>query len=68
MNFNLYSRSHLGNPHPVYAALREERPVRLNDGPRFWAISRFGDVDAFIAPMAGLFIRERHHFRWVLWD
>jgi cytochrome P450 len=46
MNFNPYSRSHLGNPHPVYAALREERPVHLNDRPRFWAISRFEDVEA----------------------
>jgi cytochrome P450 len=46
MNFNPYSRSHLGNPHPVYAALREERPVHLNDHPRFWAISRFEDVEA----------------------
>jgi cytochrome P450 len=45
MNFNPYSRSHLGNPHPVYAALREERPVHLNERPRFWAISRFGDVE-----------------------
>ena len=46
MIFNPYSRSHLGNPHPVYAALREERPVHLNDRPRFWAISRFEDVEA----------------------
>jgi cytochrome P450 len=46
MNFNPYSRSHLGNPHPVYAALREERPVHLNERPRFWAISRFADVEA----------------------
>jgi cytochrome P450 len=46
MNFNPYSRSHLGNPHPVYAALREERPVHLNERPRFWAISRFDDVEA----------------------
>ena len=46
MNFNPYSRSHLGNPHPVYAALREERPVHINDRPRFWAISRFEDVEA----------------------
>lgn len=46
MNFNPYSRSHLGNPHPVYAALREERPVHLNERPRFWAISRFEDVEA----------------------
>lgn len=45
MNFNPYSRSHLGNPHPVYAVLREERPVHLNDRPRFWAISRFEDVE-----------------------
>lgn len=45
MNFNPYSRSHLGNPHPVYSALREERPVHLNDRPRFWAISRFEDVE-----------------------
>src|ERR1700739_4623460 len=45
MNFNPYSRSHLGNPHPVYAELREERPVHLNDRPRFWAISRFDDVE-----------------------
>ena len=44
MNFNPYSRSHLGDPHPVYAALREERPVHLNERPRFWTISRFGDV------------------------
>ncbi len=46
MNFNPYSRSHLGNPHPVYAALREEHPVHLNERPRFWAISRFDDVEA----------------------
>jgi cytochrome P450 len=46
VNFNPYSRSHLGNPHPVYAALREERPVHLNERPRFWAISRFEDVEA----------------------
>ena len=45
MNFNPYSRSHLGNPHPVYAALREEHPVHLNERPRFWAISRFDDVE-----------------------
>src|ERR1700758_169155 len=45
MNFNPYSRSHLGNPHPVYAALREEHPVHLNDRPRFWAISRHEDVE-----------------------
>ncbi len=45
MNFNPYSRSHLGNPHPVYAALREEHPVHLNERPRFWAISRFEDVE-----------------------
>ncbi|MGA8331890.1 MAG: cytochrome P450 [Mycobacterium sp.] len=44
MNFNPYSRSHLGNPHPVYALLREERPVHLNERPRFWTISRFADV------------------------
>lgn len=44
VNFNPYSRSHLGNPHPVYAHLREERPVHLNERPRFWAISRFADV------------------------
>lgn len=43
-NFNPYSRSHLGNPHPVYAQLREERPVHLNERPRFWAVSRFADV------------------------
>src|SRR6202008_1030878 len=46
MNVHPYSRSHLGNPHPVYAALREERPVHLNERPRFWAISRFDDVEA----------------------
>jgi cytochrome P450 len=46
MNINPYSRSHLGNPHPVYAALREERPVHLNERPQFWAISRFEDVEA----------------------
>jgi hypothetical protein len=36
MNFNPYSRSHLENPHPVYAALREERPVHLTSirGPK----------------------------------
>jgi cytochrome P450 len=45
MNFNPYSRSHLGNPHPVYAALREDHPVHLNDRPRFWAISRLEDVE-----------------------
>jgi cytochrome P450 len=45
MNFNPYSRSHLGNPHPVYATLREEHPVHLNERPRFWAISRFEDVE-----------------------
>jgi cytochrome P450 len=45
MNFNPYSRSHLGNPHPVYAALREEHPIHLNDRPRFWAISRYEDVE-----------------------
>ena len=44
MNFNPYSRSHLNNPHPVYAQLREERPVHLNERPRFWTISRFADV------------------------
>lgn len=46
MNFNPYSRSHLGNPYPVYSALREERPVHLNERPRFWTISRFADVQA----------------------
>ena len=46
MNFNPYSRSHLGNPHPVYTALREQRPVHLNDRPRFSAISHFEDVEA----------------------
>ena len=46
MNFNPYSRSHLGNPDPVYAALREQLPVHLNDRPRFWAISRFEDIEA----------------------
>ena len=45
MNFNPYSRSHLGNPHPVYAALREEHPIHLNDRLRFWAISRYEDVE-----------------------
>ncbi|WP_428343162.1 cytochrome P450 [Mycobacterium sp.] len=44
MNFNPYSRSHLGNPHPVYAQLREERPVHLNERPRFWTISRFAHI------------------------
>jgi len=45
MNFNPYSRSHLGNPHPVYAALREERPVHRPPAI-LWAISRFDDVEA----------------------
>jgi cytochrome P450 len=48
MNFNPYSRSHLGNPFPVYTALREERPVHLNDRPRFWAVSRHEDIDAIL--------------------
>ncbi|MEZ5145167.1 MAG: cytochrome P450 [Acidimicrobiales bacterium] len=46
MSFNPYSRSHLGDPHPVYAALREERPVHHNDRPPFWAVSRYADVEA----------------------
>ena len=45
MNFNPYSRSHLGNPHTVYAALREERPVHRPPAI-LWAISRFDDVEA----------------------
>lgn len=44
LNFNPYSRTHLGNPHPVYEKLREERPVHLNERPRFWTVSRFTDV------------------------
>jgi cytochrome P450 len=46
VNFNPYSRSHLGDPHPVYAALREERPVHHNERPPFWTVSRYDDVEA----------------------
>jgi hypothetical protein len=45
VNFNPYSRSHLGDPFPVYSALREEAPVHRNERPPFWAVSRFDDVD-----------------------
>lgn len=33
------------DPHPTYARLREEAPVYHNETYRFWAISRYADVE-----------------------
>ena len=33
------------DPHPTYARLREEAPVYHNEKYRFWAISRYADVE-----------------------
>jgi cytochrome P450 len=33
------------DPHPIYARLREEAPVYHNEKYRFWAISRYADVE-----------------------
>ncbi|GFG53639.1 cytochrome P450 [Mycolicibacterium agri] len=37
------------DPWPTYARLREEAPIYYNERYRFWAISRFSDVEAALA-------------------
>jgi cytochrome P450 len=37
------------NPWPTYARLREEAPIYYNERYRFWAISRFSDVEAALS-------------------
>ncbi|OBK76738.1 cytochrome P450 [Mycobacterium sp. 1274761.0] len=37
------------NPWPTYARLREEAPIYYNERYRFWAISRFSDVESALS-------------------
>jgi cytochrome P450 len=40
-----YNPEYFKNPHPVFARLREEAPLYYNEQYRFYAVSRYADVE-----------------------
>lgn len=46
--FNPIAPGMLANPHPMYRALREQRPVHWNDVMESWVFTRYDDVDAVL--------------------
>ncbi|WP_297793000.1 cytochrome P450 [Mycobacterium sp.] len=43
--YDPYDADIAADPHPTYARLREEAPLYHNEKYRFWAISRYADVE-----------------------
>ncbi len=43
--YDPYDAEIAADPHPVYKRLREEAPIYHNEKYRFWAISRYADVE-----------------------
>ena len=45
MYYDPYDVDIAADPYPIYARLREEAPIYYNEKYRFWAISRYTDVE-----------------------